>query len=201
MSSKYVASGLFFHTNSEETFYTFRRHHDSDIIEMEMALCPGLYEVSASYQELYHYTRAFRIYICKKYDDFIQNPILCLLYKLSLILSQPCINKLRTRIIWKCLRLSNDYEEFELDDIKKEQIEICEWYSSTHAEDIISQNRLEKVFELACSVIIEEHERILIDINNYLEDIEYQEQLYTIVNKLRKTELTDNALEVVGKFL
>lgn len=168
---------------------------------MEMGECPGILETPAPYQDLYQYAQNNRIYICKKYQDFIQNPILHTLYKLSLILSETSANKMKTKIIWKCLRLTNKYEEFDLEEIDPETLEELEWYSTTHDEEIINQLRLEKVFELASSFIEEEFKKILTDIHNYREDLEYQKRILTIVNTLRKTALNDNTLDVVGQFL
>lgn len=194
----YVVTGLFFHTNSEETFYTFKKDNKTNLIEMEMAVSPGLYDSYASYQDSYYHYRQTLICICDTFDKFIQNPILHLLYKLSLVVSEPS-DRLKTKIIWKCLRLTDKYEEFYPEGNKL--FLISSWYKNIEAHEIINQNRLERVFRLVCNSLKVEYDTIIENIAKCKKDIEYQKHITSIVHGLRKTTLDDNCIEVIGKFL
>jgi hypothetical protein len=195
-----IVTGLFFHTNSEETFYTFRKYKKTGFIEMELGVCPGINDIG-SYEYSYLYANRYNlIYICQKYEEFIKNPLYATLYKLSLILSKPG-NRLITKIIWKCIRITKEYEEFEYEDKNEDNLIETEWYYKDEAKQIIYQNRLEKCFELVCDILETEYKNIQLDIYLYNQDIKYQNQLINIVSIIRNSCLDDNSVETIGKYL
>lgn len=195
-----VVTGLFFHTNSAETFYVFRKY--SEFIDLEISVCPGLYDNPLSYQDSYNECRMLIAHICKKKDEFLENPILNLLYKISYQLSIPGSN-LKTLIIWKCLRTTGNFEEFNFENEHDESnLKECEEYFSSDAIELIPQNRLEQLFKITCANLITEHRLITSGIRKCIKDIDYQNFIIqTIVMLSTNTSLNDNHLEQIGTYL
>lgn len=194
-----IITGLFFHTNSLETFYVFRKY--SEFIDLEISVCPGLYDNPLSYQDSYNQCRMQIAHICKKEEEFLENPILNILYKISYLLSIPGSN-LKTLIIWKCIRTTNNYEEFNLENEDESNIKECEEYFSSDGIELIPQNRLEQLFKLTCANLIQEHRFVTSKIKECLKDINYQEFITKTITMFNKhTILNDNHLEQIGTYL
>ena len=113
-----VITGLLFHTNSDETYYTFIFHPDTSILELEIAQCPGIYDGAMDFQIDYEINRTVLGYMCDTMVNVMKNEILYKLYTFSKILSIPSPNKLTTKIIWKCMRFTKKYLEFDVNICK-----------------------------------------------------------------------------------
>lgn len=196
-----IVSGLFFHTNSVDTYYTFV-NYENKYIEMEIATCVGVYDTYFSYQYEYRNNRNGVGYVCDTYDNFMKDDVLRMLYAFSLVLSKPG-PRLNTRIIWKCMYFSKHYEVFEEEpyyDLERfdEPIYDTRSVDGTYIPDI----KFNRLFDLICEMLEDTVLKIEIDLDKLGKDIEYQDEISEITFLLdSKMNIPSNVVETIGKYM
>ena len=196
-----IVSGLFFHTNSVDTYYTFV-NYENKYIEMEIATCDGLYDTYFSYQYEYKNNRDSVGYVCDTYENFMKNDVLRMLYAFSMVLSKPgpCLN---TRIIWKCMYLSRQYEKFDEEPYYDLEQFVEPLYDMRSTDGTyISELKFNKLFDLICDMLEDHSTKLEIDIKNLENDIKYQDDISEITFLLdSKMNIPSNVVETIGKYM
>lgn len=170
-------SGLLFHTNSLDTYYTFVRHVEKGLIEFEICKCLGINDGAADYQWEYENNRLTVGRIINTVEWFRNDKVLNQLYTMSLMFSDPNPHTLKTRIIWKCLRVSDSFEEF---NVKYDGFisfvdnpSSC-FFHYQQQDELIDNNRLQRLVELGKDELEKQITVLENDVSTLEEEVEHQ---------------------------
>ena len=189
-------TGLLFHTNSNETYYIFTYYNDVDMLELEISQCTGINEGGCDYQFDSENNRHVIGYVCDTLENIKKDPILHKLYIYSRIVSIPSPDTLKTKIIWKGLRITKQYLEFPI------QI----WGGTMEpVYDIsfqyIGQVRLQRLDKVINESIEQEIKQLSKDIEEIERDVKHQ----TLINAFKEINddkiFTEDILECIEKYI
>ena len=193
-------TGLFFHTNSEDVFYTFVYHTLNNMLELEISICRGLYEGGLDYPYEYKYNRMQVGYICDKIDVIKEeHKDIYQAYIFSKLVSVIDSKVLKTKIIWKCMRITDYYFEFEnVIDIQSEELKACNELPCNPIADY----RKTRMIILSDTELSKQMDIIEAELETLKSDIVYQKKLIDICQYLElDLKLPSNAIDCIGEYL